>query len=282
MAKVWTYTPNQYTTGMTFTVTFSGGSRAVFTYTVSNSVWSLTDGSTGDLVVTTTDRTISITDDGHVKKIEADCFNSSMHNDGPTINVKQIVFFGRNEIAQYDSPASTGSPKVGKVYGLNDEMWFYFGNPDPVTFTNLTEQIELPALRDVFGNFHGYAILNCTADPMLGDYASVQIDGNNFNGHAKCVWAFYQNYLTRIVKRDSTGEPYAGRGLDFLDSDTTLENFSYDGTYYAIPLYHDTSAVNTLYRGVVDETRHGAIRELQSILDELGAGTGSLTPEQAQ
>lgn len=266
MGRYWTYTPNQYTTSMAFTVTFSGGESAVFTYTLTGGTWSLSSGSTGGLEVSGNGTLVRINDNGSVTRIQCKCSNNTKENDAQEINVKRIVFLGPNDIAEYQNPNSGGNPYVGRIYGITRDMWYYFGEPDPVTFTNLTQSVTMPALTGVYGQFYGYGILNCTASPLLLDYSQVQISDENVNGRAKCMWMW--RYTDRTVTRDTSGSS-SSRGLEFLDSPSTLQDFAYSGnTYYAIPLYY-CSAENSLYHGVVDETKYGALRELDSVLDEL-------------
>jgi len=184
MARVWTYTPNEYTTSMTFTVTFvGGGSPAVFTYSLVGGDWTLTDGSISDLDVQPTQSNISITDNGSVKKIECLCSNGSITNPATTIDVKRVTILKEPDF-QHGRLNYTVYGLLDNSYG--EDPWQQGGIPDmgDITFTNLTEDFTIVPHDTINAQFDGIAIINPTAKKAI-----------NGSKEIKSIWCRWKNNI---------------------------------------------------------------------------------------
>lgn len=273
MSKYWTYTPNEYTTSITFTVTKKDGESDAFTYSLENEEWQKKSGDEGNLTVESDQGTVTIhnPDDNSVTKIECTCSNASKTAKGPTVNVKQIVFLGQDDVKLYTMPNGV---TAGRIYGLNETMWHYISTPpSPVIFTDFTDEITMPSIQSAFAQFNGFAILDCTAPHVVTDISGNPLEDNQYNGLAHWLW--YCPKGTKKVTLTNGGFNYSNSneecGLSYLNNDNTLNTYSYNGTYYAIPLYY-YSGNSSLYMQNDNNVGHNGLRDFDDVRQELYPG----------
>ncbi len=273
MGKYWTYTPNEHTTSIAFTVTKNDGGSTAFTYSLGNNGWSRSSGDVGTLTVEADAETVKIynPDDNSISKIECTCSNISKSVEGPTVQVKRIVFLGPDDVKMYTMPNGV---KAGRIYGLNETMWTYINPvPDPIVFTNFTQEITMPSVSNTFSQFFGFAILDCTAPHVVTDMSGGTLSDNEYNGYAHWLW--YCPKTSHQITETAGGFVYPNaeteRGFNYLNDPDTLQAFSYNGTYYAIPLYY-YSGNSSLYMQNDNGSGHVSLRDFDDVRDELYPG----------
>lgn len=273
MGKYWTYTPNEHTTSIAFTVHKKDGGSTAFSYSLGNDGWELDSGSKGNIVAEGGLETVSIYDDADssITKIECECSNDTVTAEGPTVNVNRLVFLGPDDVKMYDIP---NGPKAGRIFGLNETMWHYYIPPEePITFTELTQEITLPSVPSSFSQFYGFAILDGTAPHVVTKSNNVALSAAESNGLAHWMWYCPKNnrQITSSTGGYAYTDPTVVCGLDYLIDPDTLQTYSYNGTYYMIPLYYE-SGTNSMYMRDDNGAGHVPLRDFSEIQEELYPG----------